>query len=423
MNSNGADKLRDTLSQRSEVMSDSHVDFTAMQQQAKGIRRRRRIGTGVAAAAVLAVIAVPTTLMLDGTRDDSAPGPATGSSAAPEPTTPTDRLTTPPGEGDGSWPDRDAALAALEGLPQGADPQVDVFHDGQVRTAAGDTLDVPQTDADVETIISYHGGWLLATQDSNSMYGDATVRQFDAQGDEVNAIPGTATFAVSNDGTRAAWWTYGASGELHVAGVSGMAEGDGMVHETGPGDYVIPIGFVADGEVVYQATGKKSPTVKVTDFAGNERTIDGLFSAESTDETNNRIAGRTDSGGTWRSAVVDAATGEEVWHKDGWTLGRFSPDGEYVIGFSGDADPMRIGILDADTGDVVAEVDLLHDYGLNHVQVVWEEDSVLVSAFVMDGTDAEPHAGALLRIGLDGSVERASSVESDGGRWVFLPRG
>lgn len=424
MNTNGEDKLRNALSQRSDVMADSQLDFDAMHQQARGIRRRRRIGTGVAAAAVLAVIAVPTTLMINRTGDDSAPPPATTGTADPTPA-PSGTATDNANGGDGQpWPDKAAALKALKELPQGADPQVDYVYGDQVHTSFGDTLDLPDTDYDASAVAAYHGGWMLATEDSNDSHGDAVIRQFDAQGQQVETTPGTAEFVVSNDGTRLAWWTWNKQddhGELHVAGASGMGEGDGQAFDTGGSSYVVPLGFVSGDEVAYLATDDGA-SVRIVDGNGDVRDLDGLVGGVSTDSVNGRVAGQVGAGGGWTAAVYDANSGEELWHKDGWTLGRFSPDGKYVIGFEGEADPMKIAILDAATGDVVTEVDLLADYGLNHDAVVWEEDSVLVSAFVMDGTDREPHAGALLRIGLDGDVERATAVDPGTKSWLFLPR-
>ncbi|KQZ76180.1 hypothetical protein [Nocardioides sp. Root151] len=430
MNNHGNDKLHSALSSSSDVMADSRLDFGAMEKQARGIRRRRRIGTGVAAAAVLAVIAVPTTLALNqGDDRGSEPGPADGTSQVPDASESPDK-----GSGKGSdkggaqlADDKAAATQALEDLPAGDAPGVDYVYENTVHVADGSTLPLPQTQASIITAAGYHGGWLVGTADNEGINGDVTLRQFDAQGTEVSATEAAGSLVVSNDGTQLAWWTWNQKdkvGELHSAGASGMGEGDGAVQETGKASYVLPVGYVGVGELVFQPTVEGvGPTVKVADFTDNVRDIDTLGSASGTDQINNRIAGQAPGDGL-TGRVVDGTTGEEIWHKDGWRLGRFSPDGTHLIAYeSNSPDPQPIAILDAATGEVVTQINLHDEHGLGYGDVVWEDDdSLLVNAYVFAGTDAEPHPGALLRLGLDGDLERATDVDPGTDFWFFLPR-
>ncbi|WP_235735709.1 hypothetical protein [Nocardioides alcanivorans] len=419
------DKLRHELTRRSGVMADAQLDFDAMRDEARSIRRRRRIGTGIAAAAVLAVIAVPTTLVINETRNDSSPGPADTITRTPDqdPSPPApDRPTSVPD-------DKEASVQALEDMPVGEAPTVEYLHGDTIHLRDGSEVPAPETAQRITAISGYHGGWLVAEEGSDDDHADATFRQYDASGSEVSTTPGNPMFAVSNDGTQLAWWTWNSDeevGELHSASPSGMGEGDGPVQETGDASWVVPIGYLASGELVYGATKEGGGQVtRVTDFAGKVRDIDGLASVSSTDQLGNRIAGQTtrgQRGDELRAIVVDGTTGEELWHKDGWSLGRFSPDGEHVIGYESGPDPMKVAILDADDGTVVTQVDLHGDHGLGYDEVVWNDDSSLaIEAYVFAGTDAEPHPGAVLLLDTEDTLTRATDVDAGDDGWVFLP--
>lgn len=89
---------------------------------------------------------------------------------------------------------------------------------------------------------------MVAESDPTDEHVDSTIRQYDGSGAEVSAVPGNSEFAISNDGTQLAWWTWNVEkqvGELHSAGAAGMGEGDGAVQETGEATWVVPIGYVA----------------------------------------------------------------------------------------------------------------------------------------------------------------------------------
>lgn len=426
---NHHENLREALSHRSgDAMADSELDFDRVHAQARGIRRRRRVGTGVAAAAVLAVVAVPTALVLGDQADRSAPGPAEQTSQAPDQRTdaPTDPETdtAPDSSGEDLAEDKEAAAQHLEALPTTDELSVEYLLDGRVHLFDGSTIDGPPTQAPIVALSSFKGGWLVATQDNPGNRGDAMIRRFDSGGTEVDAVPGTGTFATTSDGTQLAWWTWNedtGTGELHATGISSMGEGLGPVQDTGDASYVVPVGWIGTGEVVYQATVEGvGPSVRATDLAGEVRSIDTLGQVAGTDQVNDRIAGQAPGDGL-TGRVVDGTTGEEMWSKEGYRLGRFSPDGRYVIGYPAQVDPTPIVILDAADGAVVAEVDLLPDHGLGHTEVHWNDDeSLVVEAYVWAGTGAEDHPGALLRFGTDGTLERASDVGT--GDWVFLPR-
>jgi hypothetical protein len=120
------------------------------------------------------------------------------------------------------------------------------------------------------------------------------------------------------------------------------------------------------------------------------------------------------------NAVVDAGTGEVKWRSSSaWNLSRFSTSGRYVVGDQSVVEQTEesvgdvIGIFDATTGHPVLSKMLP---GLTFDALpVWEsDDSVLVVA--------HDHAGdqAIVRVGLDGTVTRATDIE-DGSSGGFKP--
>ncbi|MDT0202380.1 hypothetical protein [Nocardioides sp. AE5] len=423
MNNPAERKLTHALQASSDAMADAHLDLGAVHDQAHAIRRRRRIGAGLGAAALVAAIAIPVTLISQDFGNQGAPAPATSTSPSPaDPTTPSESETSPP-ETPETPDDPNAVAAALEQLPLGDGPQVAHVVDGTWHNADGTTLTLPSTDAQVVGAAWYHGGPLLVTNEGE--IAGSTLSQYDASGAQVWQVEGNPRIAISNEGTRLAWWQTDAdgNGEIHAGIASGMGEGE-AVQETGDATYVTPIGFANTGELVYMAAIDEGPVVMATDFEGEPTRVNTLVSASGVDGVNNRVAGELGSGEGTTGAVIDLASNEPLWSKPGWHLGAFSPDGRYVVGFKGDVDPAPIAILDAETGDVVAEFDLLTDHGVGYsfdTGVVWEDDStLLVFTYVWAGTDAEDHPGVLLRLAADGSVERASEVGS--AFWVFAPR-
>ncbi|MDN5896151.1 MAG: hypothetical protein L0H93_19270 [Nocardioides sp.] len=412
--STGERRLRDALDTQSDVMSDSSLDFDAMRRQANGIRRRRRIGAGVAAAAVLAIIAVPTANLISDDGGDAMPADH-------------DKVLTDEDKQVGDpLQDKQAALDNLEAFPRGDDPQIDYVVDGKYHTPDGEALELPTTKGRLAGATFYKGGAFLATDDVDDMSvdkADATLRRYDARGEQLSAEPGNARFAVSDDGTRLAWWTWdqqASVGTLHSGGGSSM--GNGTATATTGNAYVTPIGFLSGNEVVHNwVVEGGQPKVLVTAFGSEPREVGGLDSATGVSSEEGLIAGQATK--TYDAVVVDAASGKTLWRAPGVLLGSFSPDGKYVLAFSESAEPMPISILDARTGKEVKSFDLSEEgLGYTTTSTVWEDDdSLLLEGYVFAGTDREDHESALLRLDVNGDVERASEIEA-GTQWFFAPR-
>jgi hypothetical protein len=249
------------------------------------------------------------------------------------------------------------------------------------------------------------------------------VVQLDATGGEVSREPGDGQLAVSADGTEVAWLTTAANGSrgtLHRAVPSGST--DVVDEQPVPGNAGPPVGFVAPGQVVYQRNGTQTQAW-VTDFAGDNHRLDGLITVGGVWQPDGLVTGMTsvsDTGSCW--VVRDAASGEDRWDTCAFSLGRFSPDGRYVIGYPAYRDGFgdtELAILDAEDGDVVAHWRNRPQLDGASTRVVWEDGSDLLTTFYEKG---EWH---LLRLSDDGSVSqaltpvRASDADNP---WAFPPR-
>jgi hypothetical protein len=106
------------------------------------------------------------------------------------------------------------------------------------------------------------------------------------------------------------------------------------------------------------------------------------------------------------SAVADTATGERSVTCD-HQLGRFSPDGRFLVGGTPDADgpgSPTVAILDARTLEPVVEFGPGKNQPGFALQAVWEDDDSVLVVYELEAEQA------ILRLGTDGSVELASAV-------------
>jgi hypothetical protein len=140
---------------------------------------------------------------------------------------------------------------------------------------------------------------------------------------------------------------------------------------------------------------------------GTARRIPHLATAQTATRAGDLVAGLNQIDTS--AVVVDASTGAVRWRAVAWTLSHFSASGKYVSGTQsvgpqtspgvGDV----VGVFDSASGRLVRSV-VLPDMVVKS-QAVWEgDDAVLVVA-----QDAA-HQESILRIGVDGSVTRATKV-------------
>lgn len=145
-------------------------------------------------------------------------------------------------------------------------------------------------------------------------------------------------------------------------------------------------------------------------MTGGSQKVPHLLIARASTTRNHLVAG---TGGPRLAArMVDLDTGELKWSTRAWQLTHFSPSGRYVLGFQ------HLGVQEEpDIGDVVGVFDAATGKLVMHVELpqttieegAWESDDAVVLV-------GEERAGeqAILRIGMDGSVTRATPISLHG---------
>jgi hypothetical protein len=380
----------------------------SVRNSARRIRRRRRIASGAASVAVLAIV-VPTGIVVTHNMNGSqgggvvaAPSPSVhaspratdSASPSPSPTT----SVSPPAATKTSLPPGTVALTTAD-IPRGDDPNI-VYLDGKtVHTPDGRTENLP---AAYTSITPLHGGWLA----NAFAQGEYSVVQLDNNDRVFSAKPGGDGFALSDDGTEVSWFEAGdrgRAGHLISALASGMSDMQPSF-ETPAGAQVRPVGFIGSGSVVYQVDDT-SPQVRVTDFGNTSSTVPGALAAGGASEATGRIAVQTrsvGSGSCW--AVVDVH-GNADWRTCDYSLGRFSPDGRYVIGTDAYADGLGdswVAVLDAKTGHEVARYQRADNGSASINDLAWEDSTHLLA------TVRESGRWSILRMSTDGRLESAS---------------
>ena len=100
--------------------------------------------------------------------------------------------------------------------------------------------------------------------------------------------------------------------------------------------------------------------------------------------------------------VVEAATLTTAWETCDYKLGSFSPDGRFVMATAAESDglgPTGLSVLDARTGDLVAEFSSAGRKVVTLIRPAWESaDSIVVTA-------SEGNVTTMVRMGVDGTLE------------------
>lgn len=406
-------RLSRALHERAHDVPGTHLDLDDVRRTARGIRRRRRMLTGLVAAAAVAV-AVPVGItMTGGTGTDRPVGPAAtpSRSAASDPSTagptPSPTPTLPQPEG--------IVPLTAKGAGRGTPPQVGYLSGRTVHLGPDSVVELPAAYA---SVTPYHGGFLAA----DLTRGGQDVVELDNTYTEVSRHPGSPRFALSADGTRVSWFTVeSGAGHLHRAIVSGMSDQVDDQPVRGGSDFS-PVGFASSDAVVYERTDAQSQ-VRVTDFAGTDRRLDGLLAAGGTSEEAGLVSGMvsaSDSGSCW--VVRQVTSGKDLWKTCDYSLGQFSPDGRYVLAGPAYRDGIgdgEVAVLDARTGDVVAHWRCSLDGSAFVSTSVWEDGTDVLTALFEDGS------WHLLRLNVSGAIAETLTpvtADMDHRPWSFLPR-
>lgn len=377
------DQVHDALHRRVDPIQHSPLTVTDVRQRARRIQRRRTIAAGAAVAAVLA-IAVPVGLTLTGPAQRSEVPPAT-------------QPPTPRASGTVLVDPRSAEVVDSVHVPL-----LDV--DGPSLITPGRTLELPTV---FDTLTPYLDGWVGVTMDE----GTGTVQFLDADLAVEDGGGPTGGLVVSPDGQRIAWSEYtGSQWQVVLADPSGGAGWVYTKFPPAPQDHiVVPVGFVAEDEVVVRAYDDTTSTTTYTAGGDEPVEVPGLLQVDAASPATGVVAGLTAATpGRACSAVMDglARTGAPAWETCDHRLGPFSPSGQYVVGTDTMADGYgspTITVLDAATGEEVVDFEVVlprRTVGGFWSQMAWEGDDALVVR-MFSGDDYH-----MMRLGVDGSVQR-----------------
>lgn len=357
------------------------LDFDTVKGRAVRIRRRRRVAGAVAVAAAVAVV-VPTVLSVAG-------GPRADRNIQPTLPSPSAHVA--------------RTTLTLDGLDRGEAPRVEYFTaDGVVLPDRG----LVPTDQHFQALVPSDadggpGGFVavepdgqhlrVLTKDFEPQSGSATTQSLVTTTERDHyafvAVESGAQTLVSrdtNDAEASRTWDLPAQGVAEV------------------------VGYLGDERVLVQNVDQKDgssdlmiaePDGSLTEVPGYVQALSsspeaGVFAVQTGDDLDGPCFG-----------VVDAASLTRTWETCDYKLGGFSPDGRYVLATSALSDgmgPREVEVLDAGTGDLVARFATVQDSQLFMVGVVWETPDTFVAG-TYDGT-----TGAILRMGVDGSLEEAA---------------
>ena len=156
---------------------------------------------------------------------------------------------------------------------------------------------------------------------------------------------------------------------------------------------------VMDGEVLVSqqfARGVPGQRTQATDLVASPRDLPYSWIGD-LDERHGRAVAQRGGG---RSAVVDLATGEQLWRVSRYEPERFSPSGRWV--FAQPPGHQSAALLDAASGEVEATLDI--PGGGYVVQAMWESDRALLVVVL------QRRSVAVARVGPSGRLELALPV-------------
>ena len=411
------------LRERADTMNgDEHpLSLADVKGRARGIRRRRVAVSGLAAAAVIAV-AVPAGLVVaDHTTSQSdlppaATTPSPDSSASPDPTdSPTD------GPSEDASPDVRTVTLDNDVTARSGGPGVDYLIHGDVVSpdSGATTIRLPNGDPAAQTrpydVFARAGDtWLALWRDDQ---GRSFVDFVKRDGTVFDTRRATSSLAESQDGSIALYGTP----EGKVVSYSAADDNLGMNDPaTAPPD-VEPVGVIGSGTckegdpegggcaVFFNDWGSDAAGYYATSHGigsrlGHFRKITGV----SPDGWISGIVSATDTGSC---SVVWGADWSPSWKTCDYQLGKFSPDGKYVLGSAAYGDGIGasdVAILDAATGQVL--VDYRNDAEAQAFvnNAVWDTDGTVLATVFARGR------WTLMRMTPGGDLSVVQGMESLG---------
>ena len=314
-------------------------------RQAHGIRRRRRIAGGVAAAALIAV-AVPVGLQVgDGLSRGNTPlPPATQLPDRGEDRTDEEQVEITPSQ----------VTVQVADLPAGDAPAVP-YVDGSQLYLDGESVDLGVGATDIAQV-AYTEGTAWFTERAES--GALTLRSTPEAA--VDDIPVDAGPWASPDGRHLA---YAADGSLFAvdpaAELGGAGEGTAEL-VLGSGETVTWVTFV--GDYLFYSTGTDPTPMRWTIGKPEATPVEGVERATAVSPDGWLVADQYEVDelkGEACTRVKSLDTGDVLWETCEFRILGFSPDSRYAWGSKAfaDAEDFFNVVLDTQTGDVVMRLD------------------------------------------------------------------
>lgn len=352
--------------------------FSEVKGRAHRIRRNRRIAAGVGLAAAVAVI-VPVGLTIGGT-----PQATDEIQPAPSPSVPAEVSRT---------------TLTVNGLPRGDAPEVEYFtEDGVVLPGEG-TRPLPEN---YQALVRSEatGGWFALSPTREEVI--TLSEELEVQ----DSIPSSGIgFTTTPDQAYAAWTVLESGAQTIV--VRSTSDPDEVTSWDFPESPAVgPVGILGPDSMVYETNDEGRTTVGLANPDGTTTELPYL-GALAADPVNGLISVQTESRllkGCF--AVIEAAAPmAPAWETCDYKMGSFSPDGKYVMAIASDSDgmgPTTIYVLDARTGDLVAEFASAGRKQVILIRPVWESASTIVA------TAMEGNVTTMVRMRVDGSLEEVA---------------
>ena len=342
------------------------------------IRRNRRIAAGVGVAAAVAIVAPVATIAAQNL--DSS-----GRGIPPAGPVPVEIART---------------TLTLDGLARGDVPAVEYFTpDGVVLPGEG----LQELDGSYQAMVPSEadGGWIAVEPDRQG------IRYFTEGFEPQGGSSKTDGFATTPDRAWVTWSTQDSGEQTLVLRSTSDPEG-GMVWDFPELPAVMPVDFVAEDRVVYQAIDPQDGSVDagIAEPDGSLTKLPGVVGVSSANPVNGLVAVQTrtnkDASGCFGVVDPDVSTAEPAWETCDHSLGAFSPDGRYVMASSPYGDGFgltSLDVLDAETGEMVARFTQASNTQISLVMPVWESDDTIVAVA------AEGETQTMVRLGVDGTLE------------------
>lgn len=387
------DEVSDALHRRVDPMQHRPLVLTDVRRRARRIQRRRTTAAGAAVAAALAV-AVPVGLAMNGT---------------------TPRTDVPPADRTAQIP---PAVGTVRIDPRAADvgegPRIPLIDQtGPTLVLGGQVEDLPQV---YDQITPYRDGWIASLDLVDSRATDTLDSSFVV----VTGFSNNSELTVSPDLGRVAWAAHdGERWSILNNDVAGEQPEQTTPLPPGPYDSSVgTIGFVSDEEVLAfeldQVDGLITTFLAV---AGEVVELPWIDEAASASPVTGMIAGRTivDDGRSCAATFDGRTRAEEpLWTDCERDLGDFNPGGSLVLaipdGDQGSDGPRPgVSILDATTGASLVDFEVTgaRQRVVGIADAVWEDEQTLLATY------ADADQLYVVRLGLDGTVERVAGPVTD----------